>query len=415
MIKEFIFPDIGEGITEGELVEWLVNEGDKVKKDQPVAKVETDKALVDIPAAQDGIILKLHAKAKDTIKVGAVLITFGDVGDASPTRSSPVVEQKKSVSVMGELEESDRVLPVVTVDAKDTSDKRIKVLPALRKFAAEQKVDIAKVIPSGVQGEITKNDILNAKNIPINVSEVPKVKVEMKFDFYGGIEHVPVRGVRKSVMKKMQESWNNTVPVTHMDEVDVTHLVGIREREKVKAEKKGVKLTLLPFIIKTVVESLKDHPFLNASLEDEEIILKKYYNIGIAVDTDDGLIVPVIKRAEQKNVLSLAKEIVSLAQQAKSRSLDISDVKGGTFTITNVGSLGGVFSTPIINYPETAILAVGRVVQRPVVEDDQIVARFMLPLSLTFNHMVLDGAEAARFMNKVKESLADPDWLLLEL
>ncbi len=419
MIREFKFPDVGEGITEGELVEWLVKEGDTVKQDQALAKVETDKALIDLPSPQEGIILKLHVKSGNVIKVGQVLVTLGNKGDPVPLANE---EKHDSLGVVGQLEVSDKILPLPTRETtRQSSSPRIKALPAVRALAEEKGIDLATITPTGSQGQITRQDVLNAtkrfsspRSQPTESKE-PAVKIQMKFDFYGPIDHIPIKGIRKSIVKKMQESWQNTVPVTHMDEVDITELVEIREKEKIKAEKKDIKLTYMPFIIKALIEALKEHPALNASLEEEEIILKKYYNMGIAVDTEDGLIVPVIKGADQKNILTLAREIQNIAEKTKERKIDIADLKGGTFTITNIGSLGGVFATPIINYPECAILGIGKTQELPRYEGEKIVKKTILPLFLTFDHRIVDGAEAARFMNKVKESLQDPDWLLLEL
>ena len=419
MIREFKFPDVGEGITEGELVEWLVKEGDTVKQDQALAKVETDKALIDLPSPQEGIILKLHVKSGNVIKVGQVLVTLGNKGDPVPLANE---EKHDSLGVVGQLEVSDKILPISTKETtRQSSPPRIKALPAVRALAEEKGIDLATITPTGSQGQITRQDVLNAtkrfsspRSQPTESKE-PAVKIQMKFDFYGPIDHIPIKGIRKSIVKKMQESWQNTVPVTHMDEVDITELVEIREKEKIKAEKKDIKLTYMPFIIKALIEALKEHPALNASLEEEEIILKKYYNMGIAVDTEDGLIVPVIKGADQKNILTLAREIQNIAEKTKERKIDIADLKGGTFTITNIGSLGGVFATPIINYPECAILGIGKTQELPRYEGEKIVKKTILPLFLTFDHRIVDGAEAARFMNKVKESLQDPDWLLLEL
>ena len=426
MIHEFKFPDVGEGITEGELVEWLVKEGDSVRHDQALAKVETDKALIDIPSPQDGIILKLHVKAGSTIKVGQTLVTFGSKGDnILPQSQSP--QEHDSVGVVGRLEVSDRIIPSPkpAVQASIPA-QQMKILPAIRILAGERGIDIAKITPSGSQGQITKQDVLDAaagksqaiaqQPKPVKSSgQQPEVKIQMKYDFYGPIEHVPIKGVRKAIAKKMEESWRNAVPVTHMDEVDVTSLVNIREKEKEKAAKKNIKLTYLPFIMKAVIEALKEHPYLNSSKEEDEIILKKYYNIGIAVETEDGLIVPVIKGADRKSILALANEIQEIAEKTKERKIDLADLQGGAFTITNIGSIGGVFATPIINYPECAILGLGKMQERPAFEGSKLVKKIILPLFITFDHRIADGAEAARFMNKVKESLQDPDWLLLEL
>ena len=240
----------------------------------------------------------------------------------------------------------------------------------------------------------------------------PKITIAKKYDMWGYVDHVPLKGMRKAIKEHMEQQA--LIPmVTHMDEADVTVLAGIREKEKHKV--KDIKVTFLPFVLKAVIGGLKEYPVLNASLGEGEIIIKKYYNIGIAVATEDGLIVPVVKGADKKSMLDIAKEIHDLAEQARKRTIDLQDVKGGTFSITNVGSIGGIFSTPIINGDEAAILALGKIYEKPIVVNGTVKVQKILPLSLTFDHRILDGAVAALFVNKVKEYLEDPDRLLLEL
>ena len=224
------------------------------------------------------------------------------------------------------------------------------------------------------------------------------IKITRKYDFFGYIERVPLHGVKKTVANKMTESIFTAVQLTNMNEADVTGLADLREKEKAKYEKEGVKLTFMPYLVKVVALCLKEHPYLNASLEGEEIILKKYYNMGIAVDTEDGLVVPVVKAAEAKDIKTIAKDINKLANDARSRKINLMDLKGGTFTVSNLGSVGVEFFTPIINYPESAILGVGRIIEKPVVREGKIVIRKMLPLSLTYDHRIVDGAQTARFM-----------------
>ena len=242
--------------------------------------------------------------------------------------------------------------------------------------------------------------------------EKPEVatKPAEKRDAYGCYDTVPMKGVRRSTAKKMVESARIAVHVTHMDEADVTELVAFREKQKKIAERRGIHLTYMPFVVKAVVAALKQYPYLNSSVDDEheEIVLKKYYNIGVAVDTPDGLIVPVVKDADQKDIFAIAQEIETLTEKAQSREVSLSELKGGTFTITNIGFIGGTHATPIINYPETAILATGRMREAPVVRDGQIVIRSMMPLSLSFDHRVIDGALAARFVNMIMKFLQDP-------
>ncbi len=350
---EFKFPDVGEGITEGEIVKWRVKVGDKVKQDQVLAEIETDKAVVQIPSPVSGKVLKINHKEGETVKVGEVLVVLD---------SKEKKEVKKSTTVIGELKESGYVLP-----------------------------------PPKEYFQKTK-----AASIDLKSTIKPQATVMKKYDMWGYIDHIPLKGVRKAIAKNMVDI-RRTASVTHMDMIDATKLVEAVEKEKEK--NKNVKITFLPFIIKSIVQALKEHPFVNSSLDEksEEIVLKKYYNIGVAVDTEDGLIVPVIKGADKKNIEQIAKEIQDLAEKTKKRNVDLMDLKGGTFTITNVGSIGGIFATPVINYPEAAILALGRIHQRPVVEQGNVAIKWVLPVSLTFDHRIFDGAEAARFVNALKK------------
>jgi pyruvate dehydrogenase E2 component (dihydrolipoamide acetyltransferase) len=410
MAKQFRFPDVGEGITEGEVVKWAVKEGDNVKEDQSLGEIETDKAIVEIPSPYAGTILKLHFKEKEIVKVGDVLVTIGEKGETVEEKP-----QKKEAKPGGEVKPA----PSVVGEFKETQEeiKRVLATPKVRKLALEWDIDIKQVEGSGPQGRITEEDLRRAKEKKGEAgTKKSAVKVKAKYDFYGSIDYVPLRGVRRATAKRMRESVSHAAHVTHIDEADVTELVKMRGRMKEEAEKEGIKLTYLPFIVKGVVQALKNYPMLNATLdeENEEIIVKKYYNIGIAVDVPDGLIVPVVKSVEQKSVLELAEEIRKLAEAAKERTLDMADLKGGTFTITNVGLIGGEAATPIINYPEVAILATCKIALRARVEGKEIKAKDILPLCLSFDHRVIDGAAAARFMVDLIELLENPDLLQLE-
>lgn len=284
--------------------------------------------------------------------------------------------------------------------------------PKVRRLALQLGVDINTVRGTGPDGRITEQDIqIPAAPAP---PRKPAIKVRSKYDFYGSLERIPLRGIRRATARKMAESVSTAAHVTHFDEADVTAMGLLREKMKAEASKKGVKLTYLPFVVKALIEALKLHPTLNATLneEEQEIIVKKYYNIGIAVDVPDGLIVPVIKFADQKSLFDLAEEIRTLAQGAKDRTLDLADLKGGTFSITNVGMLGGEYATPIINYPEVAILATMKIADRARVRDGEIRAVNTLPLCLSFDHRVIDGAEAARFSNDLISFLEAPEKLL---
>ena len=427
MAFEFKFPDVGEGITEGEIVKWLVNEGDKVKENDNIVQIETDKAVVDIPSPKTGTVLKIHFKEGETVKVGETLVTIGGASEKISVEKKEIREEPlkkaESVSVVGELEEAsdedeEKPKEKIKIEAIKVPKDGVKALLRVRRLANKLGVDITRVNSTGEGGSVTEDDVINASRGGMQrtteekadtVNQISGVKIAKKYDMWGYLERVPLKGIRKTVAKNMVRSHNETAPVTAMMDVDITKLWDLREKEKKDAEKKGVKLTLFPYIIRAIIEGLKKHPYLNATLEDDEIVLKKYYNIGIAVDSDNGLIVPVIKRAEIKSLYEIAKEIVDLAEKVRSRRADIMDLKGGSFTITNYGSIGTNYGTPIINPPESAILGVGKAFDRAVLIKDKVENRKILPLSLTFDHRILDGAEAARFLNTVQEYLENPE------
>ncbi len=394
MAKEFRFPDVGEGITEGEVVRWAVAEGDSVAVDQALGEIETDKAVVEIPSPFAGTVLKLHFKPKDIVKVGQVLVTIGEKGEA-------VTGAAAATAAPG--------VPVVAAAGAAPSPGRvILATPAVRKLAGELGVDPASVPGTGPGGRITEEDVRGARE---TAGKKPEVRIKAKFDFYGALDRIPLRGIRRATARRLTESIRKAVHVTHFDEADAAGLVALRKKLKPEAEAKGLKLTYLPFIVRAVVEALKLHPMLNAMVDDEaeEIVVKKYYNIGVAVDVPDGLIVPVIKAADMKTVFEIAGDIQSLADAARKRTLDLADLKGGTFSITNVGAIGGDAATPIINYPETAILATMRIGERVRAVNGAVVVRTILPLCLSFDHRVIDGAEAARFSRDLVRLLESPE------
>ncbi len=424
MAFEFKFPDIGEGLTEGEIVRWLVKEGDGIKEGQPLVEVETDKALAEIPSPRTGVILKIMAKEKEVVKVGQVIVVIGEKGEAvaaPPPRPFAASPKPKSVGVVGELEEApEEAAPAA---AKVSPMKPVLVsehavaTPAVRALARELGIDINKVQGTGSEGRVLEKDVRQlAEGKAKPAEEVKKPAKVKKYDLYGYVERIPLRGVRRSIAKAMVKSKYTAPHVSAMDEADVTELWQIREKEKKVAESKGIKLTILPFVIKAVIAGLTEHPYLNATLDDdsEEIILKKYFNIGLATDTPEGLMVPVVKLAKEKSIFDLAQESAQLAEKARNRTIDLADLKGGTFTITNYGAVRGIYGTPIINHPEVAILGIGRIHEKPVVRDEKVVVRRILPLSLSFDHRVVDGAEAARFLQTVIARLEDPDLILLE-
>jgi len=415
MAKEFRFPDVGEGITEGEIVRWLVKEGDRIAVDQTLAEIETDKAVVEMPSPFAGTVLKLHFKEKDLIKVGQTLVTIGEEGEAlSETTRSPAAAGLTARETAAAAQSRPAAPPPAAPAAVPGPAGEVQATPKVRALAKELGVEIGAVPGTGPGGRITEDDVRAFRPGP--AEKKPAIKVKSKYDLYGTLERIPLRGVRRATARKMRESLDHAAHVTHCDEADAGPLEALRQKMKAEVEASGAKLTYLPFILKALVEALKLHPTLNAVLDEEEdeIVVKKYYNIGVAVDVPDGLIVPVVKAVDQKPVAGLAAEIQALAQAARDRTLDLADLKGGTFSVTNVGVIGGDFATPIINYPEVAILATMRIADRARVVDGRVAVKKTLPLCLAFDHRVVDGAEAARFTKDLIRFLEAPATLPLE-
>jgi pyruvate dehydrogenase E2 component (dihydrolipoamide acetyltransferase) len=381
-----------------------------VKEHDVLADIETDKAVAQIPSPASGKILNICKKEGETVKVGEVIVEIGDVAGGHYAES-----------VVGELPEAKEVTTLPKQEYAAAAKEFVLASPSTRKIAKDLGIDINSVKGSGPNGRVTDDDVKKASGSQKQDQKTEPepdspMQVQRKYDFFGYVEHVPFRGIRKATAKNMVRSLYTATHVTHMDEADITNLFFVREKEKVDMMKKGIHLTYIPFIMKALVKALKEYPYLNSTLDEEhdEIILKKYYSFGVAVDTEGGLLVPVTKNVQLKTVADLAKEIQDLAQKARERKLDAMDMKGGTFSITNVGSIGGIFATPVINFPEVAILALGKIMDKPVVHDGKIVIRKIMPLSLAFDHRVLDGAEAARFTSRLIELLDDPDALIID-
>jgi pyruvate dehydrogenase E2 component (dihydrolipoamide acetyltransferase) len=393
MEREFKFPDVGEGIAEGEIVRWLVKEGDLIKEDQDLVEVETDKAVITLHSPFSGKVEKLHGREGEIIKVGALLTVINDEQAPAPNGAA----KKDSGTVVGSLGEDEEIEVV----------RPVLATPAVRALAKDLNVDLEIVKGTGPGGRITKEDVERASG----QSAAPRGAAA---DGYGPVAKVPLRGLRRTLAKRMAEASRRVAEVTIWEDADVTELAQARMEQRKLAEAQGLKLTYLPFLIKASIAALKEHPYLNASLDEDagEIVLKKYFNIGIAVDTTDGLIVFVIKEADKKSILELAAEGGVLADKARQRKLELPELRGSTFTITNYGVVGASYGTPIINYPEVAILGVGKIEDRAVVRDGQVVVRKIMPLSLAFDHRVIDGVEAGRFLGVVIEHLEAPKLLL---
>jgi pyruvate dehydrogenase E2 component (dihydrolipoamide acetyltransferase) len=452
MQREFVLPDLGEGLHEATLVAWKVQEGDVVEADQPLAEVETDKATSELPSPYRGRIVKLHYRAGDRVPVGAVLVTF-EVEETEPTARSGAPEPSKSSMPERTSVRPASETPSVSIPGEPGVPRRdgqrepsmarpVLAAPITRKLAREHGIDLSQVPGTGPGGRVTTEDVLaylaarqggrraetrpeapatpapEPEAAPPSVMAVAPAISRPPFpDFaqWGPIERQPASAIRRRIAERMSlASW---VPatVTHADEADITSLEQGRAQAKPVAEQQGVRLTLLPFVVKAVVIALKHWPLFNASYDEErnEIIVKKYYHIGIAVDTPQGLLVPVVRDADRKSLLQLAREMAELAERARQGQLRAEEMRGSSFTITNIGSLGGIFFTPIINWPEVAILGLGRVQERLALVGDKPVVRKMMPLCLSFDHRLLDGADAARFVNEVRQLLENPSLLLL--
>jgi len=374
----------------------------------------TDKVNVEIPSPKQGTIQKLMAKEGEVVKVGQALLSIEESGGQSSVSLSertPVVTTPSPLTSARTPTIAQKIQQVVPPQVSRKPDE-ILATPATRKLARDLGVDLPMVQGTGRGGRITDEDVQRFKQLGRAAAAIAVTTSGSR----GVEERVPLRGIRRKVAEHMLKSKNMAAQVTNVDEVDMTEVVHLRERANAAAEKRGVKLTYLPFVIKALVPALKQYPYLNSSLDDEreEIVLRKYYNIGIATDTESGLVVPVVKDAEHKSITQLATEIATLSDKAHAGQLTLNEVQGSTFTITNVGGIGGVFATPIINYPEVAILGLYKITKRPIVKDNQITIRDMTYLSLSFDHRVLDGAMASRFVNAIKQYLEDPKLLLLE-
>ena len=420
----FKLPDVGEGIAQAEVVEYLVKPGDAVKADQPVVRIETDKAVVELPSPVSGTVAEVSFKPGDTANVGDTLLVIET--EAKAAKAVPRGEEKKPPPKEAkEAPSKEEKKAPFEKEEEAPAGTQILATPHTRKLARELHVDIEAVKGSGAHGRITDEDVRKAaEEAPAPLPTAPKeaavqVPSTAGFDFekYGPTRRVPLKGVRKRIAEVMVRSVSTIPHVTHFDEADVTELMAVVEREKSLAEKRGIKLTILSFLAKAAAAALKEFPSVNSSLDDEttELVYKDYINIGIATDTEAGLMVPVIRDVDRKSILQIAAALQELSRKARERSIDLEELRGGTFTLTNVGAVGGTYATPVILHPQVAILCSLRAEPRPVVRDGQIVIRTIMPLTLSFDHRVLDGAEAGRFTNHIVDLLQDPMRMLVDV
>lgn len=419
MVTEFKLPDLGEGVEAGDVVSVLVAEGDTVEIDQSVLELETDKALVEVPSSVAGTVTEIHINAGDRVPVGSLLISVEEGEQSAPSPPEPEAEAP-APAPKEEPEPTARAPeptpPAPRPPAPTSNGDPIPAAPSTRRLARELGVDLTQVAGSGPGGRISQDDIKAAVRDRQTGSSVSVVPVELPdFSRWGNIERQPLSKVRQIIAKNMSQAWQQVAHVTQFDRADVTDLEAFRQRNKEKTEALGAKLTPTVLALKAIITALKTFPQFNASLDAgaNEIILKHYYNLGIAVDTERGLLVPVIKDVDRKDILELALELGDISQRARASKIGLDELQGGTFTVTNLGSLGVGEFTPIVNHPEVAILGFGRAREEATVREGRIEPRLIMPLALSYDHRVIDGADGARFMRKIVDALENPELMLM--
>ncbi len=412
-------PKLGEGADSGVVVNIFVKEGDTVANGQAIIELENEKAVASIPSTAAGKVEKIYVKNGDRISIGQRLIAVAGEGQPSPAPSTaPKPAAKKASAPRPEPEEVEEE-EVSVEDNGEIVNENPVASPSIRRMALELEIDLHKIRGSETGGRIVSADLRNyIKRLITSASKGAKGKPgapakapaeQINFAQWGPVVKRPLTPLREVISRRMLESWNSVARVTQFDEADCTAMNELRKKFGKAYEEKGAKLTLTPLILKAVAITLKKHPIFNSSLDEvaNEIVVKEYYHLGIAVDTDQGLMVPVIRDVDRKSVLDLAKELEQLAAKARDRKISAEDMKGGTFTISNQGAIGGGHFTPIVNKPEVAILGLGRGAMKPVVRGDKIEARMMTPLALSYDHRVIDGGAAARFMVDLVAALQD--------
>ena len=446
MAVEIILPALGDGVDSGDVLELLVAEGDVIEKDQAVVEMETDKATVMVPSDFAGKVLSIKVGEGDTLEIGAVIMTI-EASEAAaaeaPTKApeptaaptpppapAPVAEQAPPTPAPAQAPTpppapAPAVVKAAPAPAAPASDlAKVAAGPAIRRFAREVGVDLRSVTGTGENARITREDVLAAIRSGSHASAGAGASSGFansgsgQTDGFGPVHIEKMPKIRQAIARKMHESWSTVPRVTNFDDADVTKLEAMRQNSKEDYAAQGIKLTTMPFLIKAIAMSLKHHPVINASVDMEagQIIYKNYVNIGIAVDTERGLVVPSIRNADQLSIGEIAKQLMDLAARVRENNFSMDDLKGGSFTISNLGAIGGTYSTPIVNTPETSILLVGRSRKMPVVvENDEVAVRLMMPLSLSYDHRLVDGGAAARFLNEVIGYLEAPSRLLLAL
>lgn len=430
-ILDVKLPELGEGVAEGELVKWLVKPGDSVKADQAIAEVLTDKATVEVPTPTAGVVKDLKFKAGDVVKVGSTMITLASAAGATsasvatPVAAAPTqtyapatkTTQGTGTGIGTMTTTTNGIFPPV-------ADSKVLATPATRRLARETGIDINALSGSGLAGRVTREDVVGASGGAVassmkapasNGMTIPKPAYQGPAG--AAEERVPLIGIRKKIAENMQRAKHIIPHFTIMDEAKVDAMVTLRESLKEHAEKNGTKITYLPIVMKALIATIREFPQFNASIDDAagEIVYKKYFNLGFAADTPTGLVVPVIKNADQKTILEISKEILDLSKRARDGKLKADEMKGATITVTNIGSIGGTYATPVINHPEVAILGMYKIDEKPVIKNGQLAAIKVMNFTMTADHRLIDGAAAARFLAAFIARVENPGKLLVEM
>ncbi len=418
---QFKLPELGEGVHEGELVKWKVKSGDSVKYDQPLCEIMTDKATVEIPSAMEGKVATLHVKEGETVKVGQLMLSLEG---GTSTETTPSVSSSTPAS-----QAKTHAAEAHSIPAEGGIASRVLAAPSTRRMAREMGIDLTHLQGTGPHGRVMKEDLTKVEargafaplSSPLNSVERSTSSTQtLRGSLSRGEERVPFRGLRKKISEKMRLSKDKAAHFTYVEEADATELVKLRNQAKDIGAKQGIKITYLPFVMKAMVAALRQYPILNSSLDEErsEIVYKHYFNIGLSVQTDDGLMAPVVKDVAQKSILELARDIQNIVERARTKRLSMDDLQGSTITLTNAGSIGGLFATPVINYPEVAILGFNKIFRKPVVKTiqgrEEIVIRDWTYFSISLDHRIVDGAIGADFMKLFIHYIENPSLLLLE-
>ena len=432
MSEKILVPVLGESITEATVAKWLKNKGDDIKVDEPIVELETDKVNLEVPSAVNGILTEINAQNGDVVKVGAVLGSIEENNIQSDEREIKKIVPKKKESNIVNLDtdkksqspkifneedstkKSDEDEPLILTDEikeeKNLSktDVKEKLSPAVRKIVVEKNIDIEKIQGSGKDGRILKGDLIDIMGISPKPSE-RKIK-------YGQEERIKMTRLRQTIAKRLKQAQENAAMLTTFNEVDMTNIIEMRKENQEDFQKRyGIKLGFMSFFVKACVVGLKNFPPINAEIENDEIIYKNYYNISFAVGTEKGLVVPVLRNADELSFADIEKNILNISEKARNGKLTIEDLQGGTFTISNGGVYGSMLSTPILNPPQSGVLGMHNIIERPVVINGQIKIRSIMYLALSYDHRIIDGKDAVSFLKNVKENLEDPRRLFLDI